>query len=203
MQTTSSSENSFLADHTTLSYNDSSIVSESSSAILSSLFMLTISLGVYSLSQRTTSTKTSKKSKNLKEEQGNQEIDQRFEQSKKPTKEEKKIARELNKNRKPKSIDQVLSQKKMDLIKNKQKSLAYGKELASCLGERRFINQKKWNCLSRPQYKYSCGISSLTSVWNFLFSSLGEGSLPPLTQEEVLLILGFSEPFEQIRFVVK
>ena len=30
-------------------------------------------------------------------------------------------------------------------------------------------------CISRPQYKRSCGISSLVSCWNFLFTSLGAG----------------------------
>lgn len=30
-------------------------------------------------------------------------------------------------------------------------------------------------CISRPQYKTSCGISSLVSCWNFLYSTLGAG----------------------------
>ena len=34
--------------------------------------------------------------------------------------------------------------------------------------ERRF-------CMSRPQYKRSCGISSVVSCWNYLFSSIGQG----------------------------
>ncbi|KAG2456596.1 BIVM protein, partial [Polypterus senegalus] len=32
-----------------------------------------------------------------------------------------------------------------------------------------------WYCISRPQYKTSCGISSLVSCWNFLYSTLGAG----------------------------
>ena len=55
-------------------------------------------------------------------------------------------------------------------------------------------------CLSRPQYKRSCGISSLTSVWNYLYSRVGQGSLPPISQEEAMYVLGFRPPFDQIRF---
>ena len=29
--------------------------------------------------------------------------------------------------------------------------------------------------MSRPQYKTSCGISSVVSCWNYLFSTLGNG----------------------------
>ncbi|CAB1323716.1 unnamed protein product, partial [Coregonus sp. 'balchen'] len=55
-------------------------------------------------------------------------------------------------------------------------------------------------CISRPQYKTSCGISSLVSCWNFLYSTLGAGSLPPISQEGALQILGFQPPFEEIKF---
>ncbi|KAB1267675.1 Basic immunoglobulin-like variable motif-containing protein [Camelus dromedarius] len=55
-------------------------------------------------------------------------------------------------------------------------------------------------CISRPQYKTSCGISSLISCWNFLYSTMGAGNLPAITQEEALHILGFQPPFEDIRF---
>ena len=34
-------------------------------------------------------------------------------------------------------------------------------------------------CISRPQYKTSCGISSLISCWNFLYSTLGAGRYAP------------------------
>jgi hypothetical protein len=40
---------------------------------------------------------------------------------------------------------------------------------------RKYINLKRWYCVSRPQYKYSCGISSLVSCWNYLYSVLGHG----------------------------
>jgi len=33
-----------------------------------------------------------------------------------------------------------------------------------------------------------------------LYSSIGTGSLNPLTQEEALKILGYDEPFDGIRF---
>ncbi|XP_019643916.1 PREDICTED: uncharacterized protein LOC109484984 [Branchiostoma belcheri] len=55
-------------------------------------------------------------------------------------------------------------------------------------------------CMSRPQYQKSCGISSLVSCWNFLFSTLGGGSHRPITQEEALTVLGFKPPFGEIRF---
>ncbi|XP_014343005.1 basic immunoglobulin-like variable motif-containing protein isoform X3 [Latimeria chalumnae] len=66
--------------------------------------------------------------------------------------------------------------------------------------QRKVLDLRRWYCISRPQYKTSCGISSLVSCWNFLFSTLGAGSLPPITQEEALHILGFQPPFEEIRF---
>ncbi|XP_070173302.1 basic immunoglobulin-like variable motif-containing protein isoform X1 [Littorina saxatilis] len=55
-------------------------------------------------------------------------------------------------------------------------------------------------CISRPQYKTSCGISSVVSCWNYLFSTIGNGSLKPLTQEEAMHILGYDPPYEDILF---
>uniref|UniRef100_A0A452RVT1 DNA excision repair protein ERCC-5 n=1 Tax=Ursus americanus TaxID=9643 RepID=A0A452RVT1_URSAM len=66
--------------------------------------------------------------------------------------------------------------------------------------QRKVLDLRRWYCISRPQYKTSCGISSLISCWNFLYSTMGAGSLPPITQEEALHILGFQPPFEDIRF---
>ncbi|XP_059141532.1 basic immunoglobulin-like variable motif-containing protein isoform X2 [Physella acuta] len=68
------------------------------------------------------------------------------------------------------------------------------------LDERKVLDLKRWYCISRPQYKTSCGISSVVSCWNFLFSTLGHGSLKPLTQEAAMKILGFQSPFENIKF---
>nr|XP_022338823.1 basic immunoglobulin-like variable motif-containing protein isoform X4 [Crassostrea virginica]XP_022338824.1 basic immunoglobulin-like variable motif-containing protein isoform X4 [Crassostrea virginica]XP_022338825.1 basic immunoglobulin-like variable motif-containing protein isoform X4 [Crassostrea virginica] len=68
------------------------------------------------------------------------------------------------------------------------------------ISSRKVLDQKRWNCISRPQYSKSCGITSLISCWNFLFSTLGNGSLAPITQEEALTILGFKPPFGEIRF---
>ncbi|XP_031695324.1 basic immunoglobulin-like variable motif-containing protein isoform X1 [Anarrhichthys ocellatus] len=65
---------------------------------------------------------------------------------------------------------------------------------------RKVLDLRRWYCISRPQYKTSCGISSLISCWNFLYSTLGAGSLPPVSQEEALHILGFQPPFEEIKF---
>ncbi|KAG9277725.1 basic immunoglobulin-like variable motif-containing protein [Astyanax mexicanus] len=66
--------------------------------------------------------------------------------------------------------------------------------------QRKVLDLRRWYCISRPQYKTSCGISSLVSCWNFLYSSVGAGSLPPISQEEALHILGFQPPFEDIKF---
>ncbi|XDV35820.1 hypothetical protein PO909_005695 [Leuciscus waleckii] len=66
--------------------------------------------------------------------------------------------------------------------------------------QRKVLDLRRWYCISRPQYKTSCGISSLVSCWNFLYSTLGAGSLPPISQEEALNILGFQPPFEDIKF---
>ncbi|XP_058898366.1 basic immunoglobulin-like variable motif-containing protein isoform X1 [Kogia breviceps] len=66
--------------------------------------------------------------------------------------------------------------------------------------QRKVLDLRRWYCISRPQYKTSCGISSLISCWNFLYSTMGAGNLPAITQEEALHILGFQPPFEDIRF---
>uniref|UniRef100_A0A8C1Z368 Basic, immunoglobulin-like variable motif containing n=1 Tax=Cyprinus carpio TaxID=7962 RepID=A0A8C1Z368_CYPCA len=66
--------------------------------------------------------------------------------------------------------------------------------------QRKVLDLRRWYCISRPQYKTSCGISSLVSCWNFLYSTLGAGSLPPISQEDALHILGFQPPFEDIKF---
>ncbi|XP_027413736.1 DNA repair protein complementing XP-G cells isoform X4 [Bos indicus x Bos taurus] len=66
--------------------------------------------------------------------------------------------------------------------------------------QRKVLDLRRWYCISRPQYKTSCGISSLVSCWNFLYSTMGAGNLPPISQEEALHILGFQPPFEDIRF---
>lgn len=36
---------------------------------------------------------------------------------------------------------------------------------------------------SRPQYQRSCGMSSLVSIFNLHFSTIGNGKLEPLTVE--------------------
>ncbi|XP_071798489.1 basic immunoglobulin-like variable motif-containing protein [Asterias amurensis] len=68
------------------------------------------------------------------------------------------------------------------------------------LAERKVLDQRRWFCMSRPQYSKSCGLSSLVSCWNYLFSTLGAGSHRPITQEEALTVLGFKPPFGEIRF---
>ena len=68
------------------------------------------------------------------------------------------------------------------------------------IARRNYFDQQRWFCIMRPQYKRSCGVSSLTSVWNALYSRVGYGQLPPVSQEEVMTIIGFAPPFEDIRW---
>eukprot|EP00350_Pseudokeronopsis_sp_OXSARD2_P012286 CAMPEP_0170568058 /NCGR_PEP_ID=MMETSP0211-20121228/80897_1 /TAXON_ID=311385 /ORGANISM="Pseudokeronopsis sp., Strain OXSARD2" /LENGTH=70 /DNA_ID=CAMNT_0010889725 /DNA_START=348 /DNA_END=560 /DNA_ORIENTATION=- len=43
--------------------------------------------------------------------------------------------------------------------------------------ERKHLDLNRWHCISRPQYKKSCGITSVVATWNFLFSKLsGNGT---------------------------
>jgi hypothetical protein len=46
-----------------------------------------------------------------------------------------------------------------------------------------------WLTLSRPQYKRTCGISSLVSIWNYQFSKLGLGDKDPISIEQAMLKL--------------
>nr|CCM12982.1 hypothetical protein, conserved [Leishmania guyanensis] len=56
-------------------------------------------------------------------------------------------------------------------------------------------------CVNK-QYPRACGIASLTSVYNYLYSWLGESAVgtnrPPHSQEEIMSILGFEPPFGEI-----
>lgn len=47
----------------------------------------------------------------------------------------------------------------------------------------------QWMTLSRPQYKRTCGISSLVSIWNYQFSRLGLGAKEPICVEQAMLKL--------------
>ena len=68
------------------------------------------------------------------------------------------------------------------------------------MSARRYLDLKRWHCLSRPQYRKSCGISSLVSCWNYLFSWLGHGTLAPVSQEKALTILGIAPPYSEVMF---
>lgn len=43
-------------------------------------------------------------------------------------------------------------------------------------------------------------MSSLVSCWNYLYSKIGTGNLPPLSQEEALVIVGINPPFDNVEF---
>lgn len=51
------------------------------------------------------------------------------------------------------------------------------------ISARKVLDMRRWMCQVRPQYHYACGISSLVSVWNFLYSTLGAGTQDPITVE--------------------
>lgn len=69
------------------------------------------------------------------------------------------------------------------------------------MNERKYLDIARWHCISRPQFKKSCGISSVVACWNYLFSKLsGNGTCEILTQDKALTILGFKPPFDEIRF---
>ena len=57
--------------------------------------------------------------------------------------------------------------------------------------ERKYLDMKAWMCMSRPQYAKSCGISSVVSCWNTLFSTIGNGNKDPITHDLALTLLGF------------
>jgi hypothetical protein len=67
------------------------------------------------------------------------------------------------------------------------------------LEARMCFDQRRLMCVGK-QYPRSCGITSLVSVWNFLYSVAGSGCLPVVSQEEAMTILGFEPPFEGIRW---
>ncbi len=46
-----------------------------------------------------------------------------------------------------------------------------------------------WLTISRPQYKRTCGISSIISIWNHQFSRLGLGNKDPICVEQAMLKL--------------
>ncbi|ESL07012.1 hypothetical protein TRSC58_05306 [Trypanosoma rangeli SC58] len=52
------------------------------------------------------------------------------------------------------------------------------------------------------QYPKSCGVTSLASVWNYLYTRVGEAAVGasrgPVAQEEIMSILGFAPPFDEI-----
>lgn len=54
--------------------------------------------------------------------------------------------------------------------------------------------------MARPQHPKSCGISSLISCWNYLYSSLGAGTHRPISTEEALEVLGFTPPYTNVSF---
>ena len=68
------------------------------------------------------------------------------------------------------------------------------------MATRKVMDQRRWFCLTRPQYPKSCGISSLVSCWNFLFSTLGAGTHRPISTEEALEVLGFKPPYTGVAF---
>ena len=68
------------------------------------------------------------------------------------------------------------------------------------MAQRKVMDQRRWFCMARPQYPKSCGISSLVSCWNYLYSTLGVGQKQPISTEEALEVLGFQPPYHNVSF---
>ena len=68
------------------------------------------------------------------------------------------------------------------------------------MAQRKVMDQRRWFCMARPQYPKSCGISSLVSCWNYLYTTLGVGSKQPISTEEALEVLGFQPPYQNVSF---
>ena len=68
------------------------------------------------------------------------------------------------------------------------------------MSQRKVLDKRRWFCMARPQYPKTCGISSLTSCWNYLFSTLGVGTLRPISVEEALEVCGFKPPYQDVEF---
>ena len=56
--------------------------------------------------------------------------------------------------------------------------------------------------MTRPQYPKTCGISSLVSCWNYLYSTLGNGRHRPISAEEALEALDtkYIPPYTGVKF---
>lgn len=59
--------------------------------------------------------------------------------------------------------------------------------------KRKYVNTVLWKCISRPQYPKNCGLNSVTTCFNYLFSKLGHGELNIISQEESLALMGYGD----------
>lgn len=57
----------------------------------------------------------------------------------------------------------------------------------------KYFDAARFACIVRPQYKYNCSMASLTAVFNFLYNM-------SLSQEQVMQMLGFKAPYDDIKF---
>ena len=58
---------------------------------------------------------------------------------------------------------------------------------------KKFLDLKRWHCLSRPQSSKLCGITTIVGCWNYLYSVLGNGTLPILTPETAMKIVNYNQ----------
>lgn len=65
---------------------------------------------------------------------------------------------------------------------------------------RKYLDLKRWECICRPQYSSSCGVTTVVACWNYLFSVQGNGHLPRLTVPEALKMLGYQQEIKKIPF---
>jgi len=66
------------------------------------------------------------------------------------------------------------------------------------LDTRKFIDLKRWYCIPRPLNSKAGGITSIVGCWNYLFSILGNGTLPILTPESALKLIQDTNEFSSV-----
>lgn len=87
------------------------------------------------------------------------------------------------------------SESKIQLVSNKENSLARAPDAKRTKAKshfipRKFIDLKRWHCIPPPHTSKASGVTGVVGCWNYLFSCLGHGTFPALAAEEALSILG-------------
>lgn len=73
--------------------------------------------------------------------------------------------------------------------------------VSDCFTGRKYFDVTRWQCIPRPQYNKSCSITCIVGCWNFMFSTMGKGSLAPITPVAAMKILGFPQKITEVPFL--